>query len=250
MARILVPYHTDELLAELDIPLAPDVTVTVDPPPDTDPWTVMATLYGQVAELVAADVRRGARPVVLSGDCTTALGVVAGLQRGGLDPSLVWLDAHGDLQSPETSTSGYLGGMPLRLLLGHRAELIAEPLGLRPVPQQRVALIGVRELDPPEHEYLLASDVRQADVARFSVEVLPPGPIYLHFDVDVVDPEQLPGLRYPVPDGPGVSEVADVLAAVLATGRVVALGIGCTWHTMGSAAPVRARLTELLAGWE
>jgi arginase len=59
-----------------------------------------------------------------SGDCTTALGAVAGLQHAGIDPGIVWLDAHGDAQTLETTASGYLGGLPLRLLVGYRPGLI------------------------------------------------------------------------------------------------------------------------------
>jgi arginase len=63
--------------------------------------------------------------VVVSGDCTTALGTVAGLQRAGIDPGIVWFDAHGDVQTVETTASGHPGGLPLRLLTGYRPELIA-----------------------------------------------------------------------------------------------------------------------------
>jgi arginase family enzyme len=80
--------------------------------------------------------------VVVSGDCTTALGTVAGLQRPGADPGIVWFDAHGDVQTLETTASGYLGGLPLRLLAGYRPELIAAPLGLRPVPERQILLAG------------------------------------------------------------------------------------------------------------
>src|SRR5829696_5593416 len=109
MARILVPYHIDERLDDFDIPLGSDLSVTVN---DADgvgrfdgPWATMAALYEQVAKLVAADVDRGARPIVISGDCTTSLGTVAGLQQAGLDPSIVWFDGHGDVQTPETTAS-------------------------------------------------------------------------------------------------------------------------------------------------
>ena len=76
--------------------------------------------------------------MVLSGDCTTWLGTVAGLQRAGLDPGIAWFDAHGDVQTLETTTSGYLGGLPLRQLTGYRPGLIADGLGLRPVPEHPI----------------------------------------------------------------------------------------------------------------
>ena len=141
-----VPYHLDEYLPDLDLPLRPDAVVTADLPPG-DPWERLAFLYSRVARAVAAVAKGPA--VVESGDCTTALGAVAGLQHAGADPAIVWFDAHGDVQTLETTASGYLGGLPLRLLAGYRPELIADRLGLRPVAEHRILLAGARDLDPP-----------------------------------------------------------------------------------------------------
>ncbi len=148
-----VPYHLDEYLPDLDLAPPPDQTITADLTQD-DVWGRLAALYSAVGQAVAASASRGHRPVVVSGDCTTSLGTMAGLQQAGIDPSIVWLDAHGDVQTPETTASGYLGGMPLRLLAGYRPELIANRLSLRPVPEERIVLAGTRDLDPPEVEYL------------------------------------------------------------------------------------------------
>jgi arginase len=168
--------------------------------------------------------------VVLSGDCTTALGTVAGLQRAGADPGIVWFDAHGDVQTLETSASGYLGGFPLRQLVGYRPALIATQLGLRPVAEQRVLLVGARDLDPPETAYLGEALIGQAEVAELAAARLPDGPLYVHLDLDVIDAAAVPGLRYPAPGGPGGAQVAAALGLLLATGRVAAVGIACTWH--------------------
>jgi arginase len=229
MDRILVPYHLDERLADLDVPVAADAVVTAELPRG-DPWARMARLYELVAAAVSEAVRAGRRPVVLSGDCTTSIGTVAGLQRAGVDPAVVWLDAHGDVQTLETTTSGYLGGIPLRLLVGYRPELLAAPLGLRPVAEERVVLVDARDLDPPEAAYLEAAAIRRRQVGELAAERLPDGPLYLHLDVDVVDPEELPGLRFPAAGGPGWPAVTEAVARVLGTGRVAALGVGCTWH--------------------
>jgi arginase len=154
-----VPYHLDEQLPDPDFPLTPARLITAGLPAG-DTWDRMAVLHAAVAGAVAADVRAGGCPVVLTGDCSTALGIVAGLQRTGVDPAIVWFDAHGDVQTPETSESGYLGGMPLRLLVGYRPELIAARLGLTSVPERRIVLAGTRDLDPPEASYLASSSHR------------------------------------------------------------------------------------------
>jgi arginase len=249
MTRILVPYHLDEWLPDLDVPVAPDATVTVDLP-EGDPWARMARLYEAVAATVAEAVRGGARPTVVSGDCTTSLGVVAGLQWAGLGPAIVWFDAHGDVQTLETTTSGYLGGMPLRMLVGYRPELIAAPLGLSAVAEERVVLVDARDLDPPEVAYLERAAIRRRGVADLSADRLPDGPLYLHLDLDVVDPDDLPGLRFPAPGGPGLSAVAQALGRVIGTGRVAAFGVACTWCPgQGAAERIRPHLESVLADW-
>lgn len=250
MTRVLVSYHLDEHLPDLDIPTQTSVSVTAELPPG-DPWQRMHLLYERVAGTVAEAAQGGARPAVISGDCTTSLGVVAGLQRAGLDPGIVWFDAHGDLQTPETTTSGYLGGMPLRLLAGYRPELIAGPLGLRPVPEPRILLVDARDLDPPEVAYLERSAIRRLPVPELTADTLPGDPFYLHVDLDVVNPQDLPGLLFPAPGGPRLTEVTAALHRVLASGQVAALGLACTWRQgMGFADPLRAPAEELLTALE
>jgi arginase len=250
MPVILVPYHLDEYVPDLDVPLPADrdVTTVVAALPDGDVWTRMRPLYERVADAVEAAARTGAAPTVVSGDCTTSLGVVAGLQHAGVDPAIVWFDAHGDVQTPETTASGYVGGMPLRILVGYRPQLVAQRLRLRAIPESRAVLVDARDLDPPEVEYLAAADIRRADVDGLTTSALPEGPLVLHLDLDVVDPDELPGLRFPAPGGPAVADVLAAARRVLDTGRVAALSVGCTWHPGEPPDPpgVRARLLSAL----
>jgi arginase len=226
---LAVPYHLDEFLPALDLPLQPDEVITADLP-DGETWDRLAVLYRAVARAVAASSARGERPVVVSGDCTTALGTVAGLQAAGARVGIVWFDAHGDVQTPETTTSGYLGGMPLRLLAGYEPALIASRLGLQPVVEDTIILSGARDLDPPEAAYLAESGIRRRHLARLDVTDLPDAPLYVHVDVDVLDPADVPGLRYPAPDGPPSARLAAALRMLVGTGRVAAIGVACTWH--------------------
>jgi arginase len=224
-----VPYHLDEFLPDLDFPLRPADAIQADLPTG-DVWARLAAIYGLVADAVAVAAGRGDRPVVLSGDCSTALGTMAGLQRSGIDAGIVWFDAHGDVQTLETTASGYLPGMSLRLLVGYRPELIAVQLRLRPVPEHRVVLVDARDLDPPEATYLADAGIRRAEVADLGAAILPDGPLYVHLDADVIDTADLPGLRYPTSGGPGSTEVTAALSMLLATGRVAAVGVACSWH--------------------
>lgn len=248
MHVIKVPYHVDEHLPGLDLPLPAGQVVTAARD-GGDVWERMRALQAEVAAAVAGPVKQGISPVVVSGDCTTSLGTVAGLQRAGLDVGIVWLDAHGDVQTLETTASGYLGGLPLRLLVGYRPELISQRLGLRPVAEHQVTLAGARDLDPPEVTYLAGAQIRRSEVAGIGAADLPDGPLYLHVDLDVIDSAQLPGLRYPAPGGPGPGEVAEAITRVLGTGRVAAVGVGCTWHPgHGNAGLVSPWLTAALGG--
>jgi arginase len=247
MSVIQVPYHLDEYLPDLDVPLPADTVITADLP-DGDVWGRLSALYSGLAAAVASEAGRGGRPVVLSGDCMTALGTMSGLQRAGVGAGIVWFDAHGDVQTLETTTSGYLGGLPLRLLMGYRPELIAARLGLRAVPEDQVALVDARDLDPPEVSYLAGAQIRRAEVGELDAAGLPGGPLYVHLDLDVIDSAQLPGLRFPAPGGPSPAEVTGALSALLGTGRVAAIGVACTWYPGHSAADrIRQHLGVALA---
>jgi arginase len=224
-----VPFHLDEYLPDLDF--TPEPTERVVPElPAGEIWPRLAALYAAVARAVTSSRTQAGRSVVTSGDCLTALGR---------------LDAHGDVQTPETSSSGYLAGMVLRLLTGYRPELVAGTLGLRPVPEDRIVLVGARDLDPPEVTYLDQSRIRRCQVTDLAAAGLPDGPLYVHLDLDVIDGTQLPGLRYPAAGGPDAGQVADALSLLLGTGRVAAVGIACSWFPGRGAARLIAPYLEI-----
>jgi arginase len=242
---IAVPFHLDEHLPDLELPLAADRTIAPDLPPGA-PWERMAALYEEVAAAVATEVRAGRVPVVLSGDCTTSLGIVAGLQRAGHDPHVVWFDGHADVQTPETTSSGYLGGFPVRQLVGGSDRTAPERLGLRPVPEEDVMLVDARDQDPPEVEYLAHAAIRQVPVEDIG-DALPPAPVYLHVDVDVTNPDDLPDLLFPAPAGPSLDAVAEAVRSVVAGGGVAAVGIACTYRSGSGAERLLAGLVEELS---
>ena len=222
MTHFAVPFHLDDFLSEFTLPVP---AKTVAPMlPEAAGWARMAILYEEVAEAIRPDDR----PVVVSGDCTTSLGTLAGLRRRGLDPAVVWFDAHGDLNTPRTSPSGYLGGMPLAMALGHGDRMGPRRLRLPRLQPEQVLLVDGRDLDPGERDLMAAVPVRHAPVGEMSTWLVPDGPVYLHLDLDVLDPEEIPGLRFPAPGGPSLGTVIEAVRTVMSTGRVVAVGIACT----------------------
>jgi arginase len=250
VTRIGVPYFLAHYQPDVDFVVPLDVVVRAELVDGTG-WSPMLPLYESVAVAVS-DVAAGeGRPTVISGDCTVALGTVAGLQRAGLDPGVVWFDAHGDVQTMETTSSGFLGGMPLRILVGYRPELVAIPLGLRAITEERVVLVDARDLDPPEKEYLRQSRMRCLGLEDLSPDALPAGPLYVHLDLDVVDPTELPDVRYPAPGGPSLAAVVESVTMLLRTGQVVGVGIACTWPPGTDLSDhVRVLLESVLSGWE
>ncbi len=225
---IVTPWHLDEHIPAFPVPVGAAETISPSLPHGAVPGR-MAMLH----RAVAGAVTRAAKPLVLSGDCPAALGVVAGLQSRYRDLAVVWLDAHGDFNTPAITISGYLGGMALAMLTGRAPGLLPDPSELRPVADTDIVLADARDLDPAERDALAASRVRRvpADPAAITSALAGLGrmPVYLHLDVDVIDSAQLPGLRFPSGPGPSVTQIEECLAAVCATADVKAACIACAW---------------------
>ena len=225
---IVAPWHLDEHLPAFPVPV--DATQVVRPALPAGPVPARMGLLHRAAVDV---VTRAARPLVLSGDCPTARAVVAGLQRRHRDLTVLWLDAHGDFNTPAISTSGYLGGMALAMLTGRTSGLFDDTLGLRPVPDTSVVLADARDLDPAERDALTSSQVRRvpADPAAITAALgrLGPVPVYLHLDIDVIDGAQLPGARFPAGPGPSLTRIEECLAAARAAADIAAAHIACAW---------------------
>lgn len=226
---IIAPWHLDERIPAFPVP-AGGAELACPPVPADSELDRMTLRNRAVADAVA----RARRPLLLSGDCTVGLGAIAGLQRRHSQVAVVWLDAHGDFNTPTITITGYLAGMSLAMLTGRAPELNCDLLGLRPVADSDVVLVDARDLDPAERDALTASQVRRVpadpDAISAAVAGLGQRPVYLHVDVDVIDGPQLPGLRFPVDGGPAIPRVEDCLAAIVTAANVTAAGIACAWH--------------------
>ena len=193
-------------------------------------------LGAHTAELVAARRAGSARVLVLSGDDTAMVGVVSGLQRAhGAEAKigLVWLDAHGDFNTPDTSYSGILAGMPVAILAGLAGPLWRGAAGLAaPIATDRIVISGVRDLDEREETLLNSTDVsvvRGHDMAGHeraigrlarACDIL-----CLHIDLDVLDPSLVPSSGTPEPGGLSIAEAARFVKAVTDTGKVAVVSI-------------------------
>nr|WTA64482.1 arginase family protein [Micromonospora sp. NBC_00855] len=174
---------------------------------------------------------RPRRLLTLGGDCAVEVASVAHLAGHYAQRLFVlWIDAHGDLNTPASSPSGTAHGMPLRLLLDADAD------GTLPAPgcltPGQVALAGVRDLDPAEVEYAHRHDLTVLDCAALGAqptrlaELPPPGAaVYVHLDLDVLDPSALPAVAVPTPGGLTPTALALSLTALRAHHQVVGVGI-------------------------
>jgi arginase len=187
-------------------------------------WKKLGYSLGRFADVVAKNERDGFFTVGLLATCPSMPGLVAGLQRSGsgapLKIGMLWLDAHPDFNTPETTRSGSLGGMPVAVATGralHRMRLDAklDP----PMSDDHVVMAGVRLTDPLEQALLDSSSIRQVSVAdlrtrsRKVFEELDrldrvSDKLYIHIDMDVLDPREVMGHGNKVPDGPTSEELA------------------------------------------
>ena len=248
---ILSPFFLGEplpRLADLAADLTKDDWWITDPPPVADPATVREVVHSELAESVRRCLAEGTRPVSVAGDCCTTLGMLAGLRRAGVEPSLLWFDAHGDFNTPETSPSGFLGGMPLAILVGRGDDSLRRALDLTPLAEDRVVLTDARALDPLERRLLESSKVvHRSRVEELATAPLPDGPLWVHFDADVVDAAESPAHRYPAPGGPSSETVREVFRRIAATGRLAAVSVS-TWDPTLDRDGTSRRLTLALLG--
>ena len=217
----------------------------------------------RLAERVAAAARAGQLPVVLGGDHTVAIGTWAGLARArpGRRLGLLWIDAHPDLNTPETTPSHHAHGMPLAALLGlghpRLVDAVAPELRLSP---ERVALVGIRAIDPGEAAYLArqpallalhAAEVRARGGAWLAARLRPwlsrLDGLHLSLDLDVLDPALAPGVSTPADHGLTPADLRPLLTLVRESGCLAAVDV-VEYLPRRDQAQVTARLAaDLLA---
>jgi len=177
------------------------------------PWPEAGTVEEDTlaAQNLALAADLPVRPLVLGGDCCAHVGALVGLAARHERLALVWLDAHGDLNTPETTPSGNAWGMPLRMVLDAGT-----------MPAHRVALVGARDLDPPEEAFLASSAVHTGEdaIERATHDV---DCVYVAFDADVLEPGEATAFM-PTPGGPTLDEAEALLQRIAATKTVVGAG--------------------------
>jgi arginase len=192
----------------------------------------------RIARRVAATTGDGYVPIVLGGDHSIALGTLGGLAAAHGPGAVLWFDAHGDLNTPETSPSGNVHGMPLAAALGVASEEFeSDAWPLPAVDPERVSLIGVRSLDEAERELVRSRGVAvytMTDLDRRGVEPIvrealerASGAAFVHIslDMDVVDPDVAPGVGTPVRGGLSYREAHLAMELVAESGLMGSMDV-------------------------
>ena len=228
--HILTPYFLDQPLNELKELAQTDWIVNEGQLPDANKQARMSILHKEIAKQVSAAITDGLVPVSIAGDCCTAIGVMAGLQRAGIDPLFIWFDAHGDFNTWETTPSGFLGGMPLAMIAGLGEQTMVDAVGLQPVDHENIILTDGRDLDPGEKELVSGSGIVHLRNPMSLLEYdFPDRPIYVHFDTDIVNPVDAPAMNYVAPGGPKAEELGKVFCHLAQTGLVKAISVS-SWN--------------------
>ena len=174
---------------------------------------------GQVEDAL----RAGSTPVLFAGDCSICLTTLPAVARLRPDVRFLWLDAHGDFNSPGTTPSGFLGGMCLAGACGVWEGGFGET-----VPADRLVLAGIRDLDGGERELLERSEATvigaSLETLVYTQNALDRAPVYVHLDLDVMDPAVFPA-RYPAPGGLPPEKLYDLLEAVAGECELVGLEV-------------------------
>ena len=194
-----------------------------------------------LADRVEAECHHGHFPLVLGGDHAQAIGTIAGLARywrhHGKDIGVIWVDAHTDMNTPETTPTGNIHGMPLAVLLGHGPDELTAINGSEPaLKPENVAVIGARDVDASEVSLVQETGVRvytmseldMRGTARCVAEALErvtqhTAGVHLSFDLDGVDPEDAPGVGTPVPGGLTLRESHLICESAARTGKLLGM---------------------------
>ena len=170
--------------------------------------------------------------ITIGGVCGVSLAAIGHAnERAKGDMAVVWLDAHPDLNTPETSPSGIFNGMVLRALTGQGVEGLVPA---RPVEPSHLVLAGTRSIDPGEDDFLaehgiqpvLAADLSSPEALLAAITATGASSVYLHIDVDVLDPGEISGVGYPVPFGVSATALVELIRAI--KGRFALAGASIT----------------------
>ena len=244
------------------------VELTADEAGSYGLWQRVSLADAHLGRAVAALARENTFALGLLGNCISSWGMLAGLQHSGpskrpLRVGLIWIDAHADFNTPETTLSGWLGGMPVSVAAGQSLQRMRLTAGVDPpISTRDIVMMGQRDVDPLEQvlvgeshitevspaDMIGRTDTMKQAVARLTARV---DVIYLHVDLDILDATAIPGSFFETPGGPTADQVAAVLRELMHNPKVRALGIASfPTAEKGRATSMRSAMTLVRAALE
>ncbi|MBD3414057.1 MAG: hypothetical protein GF421_06480 [Candidatus Aminicenantes bacterium] len=205
-------------------------------------WNRMGLANRHLSSAVSGLVQQKKIILGLLGNCNSLSGMLAGLQNSGktkkpISVGLVWMDAHGDFNTPETTLSGWLGGMPVAVAAGKCLHRLRKQAGLDPpISTQNIIMLGLRDLDPLEQQLINDSSITafstkqilkdnqriMESLIQLSNQVKM---IYIHIDLDILDAEYIPGHHFEVSEGLSPKRLSEIIRMMVKFEKVKALGI-------------------------
>lgn len=203
--------------------------------PFRDSATASLAVNKQLEPIVRQAIAAGQLPLVVAGSCDVSMGMLSGFDHARC--GVVWIDAHGDFNTPESTISGFFAGMSLAMITGHCYQNLWAQIGnSAPISEAATLMLGVRDLDLAERERLERSAIQvvnwhegkpQADVLASLDELAKRvQEVYLHVDMDALDPQVAPGIvDHPVPGGLSLQDMEEAIRAVAARLRIRAAAL-------------------------
>lgn len=221
-----------------------DVRLSAEQERQYGEWNRMALANANFADKVREGLQDNLITVGLEANCNDLLGMLSGLKYdsdgNARKVGLVFYDSHGDFNVPETTLSGMLGGMPVAVAAGHALNNLRMTTGLEePLPMSHIMWGGVRDLDPLEADRFREYEVRQVSVQdirdindnfreQFDALADEVDVVYVHVDMDVLEPDEVPGHGLTVPDGPSSKALGAAIGVMFENPKTVALGVAST----------------------
>jgi arginase len=172
--------------------------------------------------------RHSAKIIAIGGGCGIEVPIVSHLVQRYSDLQVIWFDAHGDLNSPESSPSKHFHGMPLRFIVERQLCGIGSRNNL--LSPSRVCLVGTRDLDPPEEDFIKANRIKVVAFSagyrdRLEAAVLKNTSTYIHIDLDVLDPSEYRNVKCPVKEGLSIADLERSIDSIISRNEVVGMSM-------------------------
>lgn len=234
--RLLQEGNVDRMLMERGFEVRVD-TIQRDVPAEDDMLKKIANINTNLAKSVKNAIDERYFPLVLGGNCNNILGILSGVTSSKI--GIIYFDAHGDYNTPEISISGFFDGMPLAIATGQcYPDLLTQIGNMGPIPEAYTMHVGARDLDPKERELLENSEVQvvttdelkkdrqmrylHSALTKLQSEVKE---VYLHIDIDVIDPQEAPGVNYRTPNGLSSDEMEKAIWMIAENFRIKAAAL-------------------------